>query len=233
MTLPPSLRAGLILATFVGAGLAAVALVHEQTREHIAAAERQVLLDRLAAVLPEGHDNAPEEAAYQRPSPLGNEPLRIYPAYRGEQYLGAAVAVKTPEGYGGTIELLVGFDADGEVLGVRPLAHQETPGLGDAIEPSRSDWILGFEGRALGDPPEEAWRVRQDGGNFDGITGATITARAVVEAVREVLADQQAYPQAYRSAAHAEQGHSDAKRQAPSGAEAREEREDSNQGTRG
>ncbi|MFW6345826.1 MAG: hypothetical protein ACOC0M_05810, partial [Halomonas sp.] len=59
---------------------------------------------------------------------------------------------------------------------------------------------------------------------------ATITARAVVEAVREVLADQQAYPQAYRSAAHAEQGHSGAGRQAPSGAEARE---DSNQGSRG
>jgi len=204
VTLPPSLRAGLVLAAFVGAGLAAVAIVHEQTRERIEAAERQVVLDRLAAVLPEGHDNTPEAAAYQRPSPLpDSEPLRIYPAYRGDTYLGAAVGVKTPEGYGGTIHLLVGLRPGGEVVAVRPVAHQETPGLGDAIEPGRSDWIRQFNGRALGDPPKADWRVRRDGGAFDGITGATITSRAVIGAVRAVLADYRAHPEAYRGREHA------------------------------
>lgn len=203
MTLPPSLRAGLVLAAFVGAGLAAVAIVHEQTRERIEAAERQVILDRLAAVLPEGHDNTPEAAAYERPSPLADgEPLRIYPAYRGDTYLGAAVGVRTPEGYGGTIHLLVGLRPDGEVVAVRPVTHQETPGLGDAIEPGRSDWIRQFRGRALGDPPRAEWQVRGDGGAFDGITGATITSRAVIGAVRAVLADYRAHPEAYRGQEH-------------------------------
>ncbi|ABM61504.1 RnfABCDGE type electron transport complex subunit G [Halorhodospira halophila] len=207
MTLPVSLRAGGILALFVGVGLAAVALVHEQTRERIATAERQVVLDRLAAVLPEGHDNAPEDQVYQRPTPLDHDtPLRIYPAYAGDEYLGAAVEVETPEGYAGTIRLLVGLDADGRVLGVRTVAHRETPGLGDAIETARSDWMYGFDDRTLGDPPEDDWRVRQDGGQFDGITGATITARAVVDAVREVLIDYTAEPEAYRGVDQAEDG---------------------------
>ncbi|MBK5935795.1 RnfABCDGE type electron transport complex subunit G [Halorhodospira halophila] len=205
MTLPVSLRAGGILALFVGSGLAAVALVHEQTREQIATAERQMVLDRLAAVLPDGHDNAPEEQVYERPNPLDHAtPLRIYPAYADDTYLGAAVEVETPEGYAGTIRLLVGIDADGEIIGVRPVAHRETPGLGDAIETARSDWIHGFDDRALGEPPEADWRVRQDGGAFDGITGATITARAVIDAVRAVLIDHAAEPEAYRGEAHAE-----------------------------
>jgi len=70
---------------------------------------------------------------------------------------------------------------------VRVLAHRETPGLGDVIEADRSDWIRGFAGRALGDPPLSAWALRRDGGAFDQFTGATITPRAVVRAVRDWL----------------------------------------------
>jgi electron transport complex protein RnfG len=68
------------------------------------------------------------------------------------------------------------------------LEHQETPGLGDAIEERKSDWILSFTGRSLGDPPPQRWRVRKDGGDFDQFTGATVTPRAVVTAVRNALA---------------------------------------------
>jgi electron transport complex protein RnfG len=68
------------------------------------------------------------------------------------------------------------------------LEHHETPGLGDAIEERKSGWILSFTGRSLGDPPSERWRVRKDGGDFDQFTGATVTPRAVVAAVRNALA---------------------------------------------
>lgn len=193
-----AIRAGAVLAAFVGLGLSLVAGVYELTAERISAAERQVVLDRLATILPREHDNEPDEDAYQVSSPIPDgEPARVYPAYRDGEFIAAAIEAQTPEGYAGPIRLLIGINAQGKVLGVRAVAHRETPGLGDAIEASRSDWINNFTGRSLGDPPPEQWRLHGDGGDFDGITSATITARAVVGAVREVLQDFQAQPHRY------------------------------------
>ena len=61
-------------------------------------------------------------------------------------------------------------------------------GLGDKIELSRSNWIRRFTGLWLGSPPENRWKVRKDGGDFDQFAGATITPRAVVAAVKRTLA---------------------------------------------
>ena len=63
----------------------------------------------------------------------------------------------------------------------------ETPGLGDKIDEQKSDWILGFSGKSLGNPPEEKWKVKKDGGIFDQFTGATITPRKVVASVKRTL----------------------------------------------
>jgi electron transport complex protein RnfG len=79
---------------------------------------------------------------------------------------------------------MMGVDRDGHVLGVRVLKHTETPGLGDKIEPAKDDWIRAFEHKFLGDPPPEKWAVKKDGGVFDQFSGATITPRAVVKAVK-------------------------------------------------
>ncbi|HEY5791334.1 MAG TPA: RnfABCDGE type electron transport complex subunit G, partial [Gammaproteobacteria bacterium] len=92
-----------------------------------------------------------------------------------------------PDGYSGAIRMLVGIRADGRVAGVRVISHKETPGLGDKIEPGKSDWSRSFVGRALGNPGSASWRVRKDGGVFDQFTGATITPRAVVAAVHRAL----------------------------------------------
>jgi len=78
-------------------------------------------------------------------------------------------------GYAGPIALILGLDIQGKILGVRVLAHTETPGLGDRIEIQRDDWILSFNGRSLGNPPAERWAVKKDGGDFDQFSGATIT----------------------------------------------------------
>lgn len=92
-----------------------------------------------------------------------------------------------PNGYTGAIDLLVAITSAGEILGVRVVSHQETPGLGDKIERKKSDWILGFSGKSLTEPSAELWAVRKDGGEFDQLTGATITPRAVVAAVYDSL----------------------------------------------
>ena len=107
---------------------------------------------------------------------------------QGRQDAAAVVLpVIAPNGYSGDIELLVGINASGTISGVRVTRHQETPGLGDAIESRKSDWIEDFTGHSLGDPGPGGWAVTKDGGDFDAFTGATITPRAVVDAVHRSL----------------------------------------------
>lgn len=104
---------------------------------------------------------------------------------------GEAIAVilpaVAPDGYTGKIKSIVGIMADGTIAGVRVLTHQETPGLGDKIEVKKSDWIQQFAGKSSQSPEAELWAVRKDGGEFDQLTGATITPRAVVKSVHRAL----------------------------------------------
>ena len=92
------------------------------------------------------------------------------------------------KGYADDIRLIFGYDPRTRtLLGMKVLESTETPGLGDAIEAEKSDWILGFEDRSLGRPARSGWAVKKDGGDFDQFTGATITPRAVVDALRQAL----------------------------------------------
>lgn len=89
-----------------------------------------------------------------------------------------------PDGYTQEIGILVGIKPDGSLAGVRVTEHRETPGLGDKVDLKKSPWILGFAGKSLTNPEETQWTVKKDGGDFDQFTGATITPRAVVKAVK-------------------------------------------------
>lgn len=108
--------------------------------------------------------------------------VTIYRGIRKNQVNALAYEV-VGHGYAGPIRILLGLDIHGTLLGVRVLSHAETPGLGDKIEVERDDWILGFTGLSLGNPPVDRWRVKKDGGDFDQFSGATITPRAVVGAI--------------------------------------------------
>lgn len=99
-----------------------------------------------------------------------------------------AVAFKSSvKGYAGPIDVMVGINRNGELLGTRVLSHSETPGLGDKIEPEKDPWIYSFNGLSLINPGESQWKVKKDGGYFDQFTGATITPRAVIKAVKTSL----------------------------------------------
>ena len=183
--------AGVLLGGFALVGAALVAWTHQQTAGRIAANERAALLERLGRILPEGsYDNdIGSDVVYAlAPDRLGSaEPLPVYRARREGRPAAAVLTAVAPDGYNGPIRLLVAVRRDATVAGVRVVSHRETPGLGDFIEADKSDWIQQFAGRSLGDPPLAAWRVRKDGGAFDQITGATVTPRAVVRAVRNAL----------------------------------------------
>jgi electron transport complex protein RnfG len=99
----------------------------------------------------------------------------------------ALFAVTARDGFSGPIRILVGVEYDGTVTGIRILQHRETPGLGDKIESRRSDWVFQFDGRSISDPPATGWAIREDGGEFDQLTGASITPRAVIKAIRATL----------------------------------------------
>lgn len=98
------------------------------------------------------------------------------------------------DGYSGDIKYIVGVSIDTNIVaGVRVLAHKETPGLGDGIDLRKSDWILDFSGKSLGQPAENQWTVKKEGGVFDGFTGATITPRALTKSIANTLRLHQQY----------------------------------------
>lgn len=107
----------------------------------------------------------------------------VYLARQGGVVTAVAYKYIATGGYSGPITLMMGVDREGTILGVRVVAHAETPGLGDKIEREKSDWILSFNQRSLDNTRPERWRVRKDGGDFDQFAGATITPRAVVNGV--------------------------------------------------
>lgn len=184
-------RSGLILGTFAVVGVSLVAMSFEATKERVDANRRAALLRSLYAVVkPEEHDNDLFDDVIKVSSPvwLGTEnAVAVYRARMGSEPVAAVLTPVAPDGYNGSIRLLVGIYHDGTLAGVRVVGHRETPGLGDGIDERRSDWIYSFDGRSLEDPGAEGWRVKRDGGVFDQFTGATITPRAVVKAVHRSL----------------------------------------------
>jgi electron transport complex protein RnfG len=186
-----SLRAAFTLLAAAIVAFGVVALVHQRTREDIAAAARDRQQAQLAAVLGRTQfDNDPlQDVIELRDAELlgTTAPVRVHRARLQGRPVAVILAVVAPDGYSGPIELLVGIAADGTLLGVRVTRHKETPGLGDFIELRKSDWIDRFAGRSLQSPTVERWRVRRDGGDFDQFTGATVTPRAVVTAVARTL----------------------------------------------
>ena len=184
---PPARQLGL----FALIALSVLALIKALTNESIERHQATAIKARLQEVLGSTHfDND----LLSQPMLIEDQRLgtpRVTPfflARRQGTVTAAAFRILAPGGYNGPIELLMAVDPDENLAGVRVLKHQETPGLGDLIETRKSFWMLSFTGKSLSNPPSGDWRIRRDGGLFDQFTGATITPRAVVEAVHNGLA---------------------------------------------
>lgn len=182
---------GLILGGLAAICTALVAVTHNVTAPRIAANEQAYLEQSLQPVLQGIHyDGKLSESTLiiSPPHELpGNEDVPVYRVYAGGEPIAALFVVRAMDGFSGPIRLLVGIDAVGAITGVRALEHRETPGLGDLIETNKSDWILQFNGRSLTSPAASAWAIKRDGGEFDQFTGASITPRSVINAIKETL----------------------------------------------
>ncbi len=185
------LKSALSLSFFTLIGIGLLLFVMNMTKDEIAAAERQAMLNAFNQVVPASHyNNDPLEDTKLVTSPehFGTEyPVTLYRARLNGEPVGIILETIAPDGYTGNIHILVGIFKNGRISGVRVIKHRETPGLGDKIEIRRSDWITSFDGQYLTSENISKWGVKKDSGKFDQFTGATITPRAVIIAVRKVL----------------------------------------------
>ncbi len=178
---------GVTLAIFAAVTTGVTAVINTVTKPTIAhqtAVQQKILLDQV--VPPEKYNNAIQHECYVVINEaLGNDaPHALYLARKDGKPVAVAIEATAPDGYSGAIQMIVGADFNGTVLGVRVVEHHETPGLGDKIELRISDWINSFNGKKVTGQHDNHFAVKKDGGDFDQFTGATITPRAVVNATK-------------------------------------------------
>jgi len=190
------IKSGWVLGLFSLIGIGLVSLTHSVTHEKIAENERLFVLKNLRELIPDSlydNDLLENPLKISDSSAFGSEhEVTVYRAFKDKKLVAIVASPTAPDGYNGSIKLLIAIQENGELIGVRAVSHHETPGLGDAIDTNKSDWIYSFNGLSLQNPDIKNWRVKRDGGEFDQFTGATITPRAIVKMVLKTLQYYQA-----------------------------------------
>lgn len=181
------IKNGLILSVFALVTTGLVTTTQLLTKDEIVKQEKKQLLKVLDQVLPsDKYDNQLYlDCTLVEASFLGTKkPHKIYRATKNNLPTALILESTAPDGYSGNIDILTAVYLDGTVAGVRVLKHKETPGLGDKIEVEKSQWITKIKNIQVKSEQDTRWAVKKDGGMFDQFTGATITPRAVISAVK-------------------------------------------------
>jgi len=165
---------------------ALLAIGNNQTKAEIELRLQEDMLASLNMVIPEENYNNDLLTDTATIIDDNGEEKLVYIA-RMDNFANAVAFQVMEQGYAGPVHIMIGINQAGEVLGVRIIAHLETPGLGDKIEEKKDDWVYDFDGRSLDNTPINDWAVKKDGGIFDQFSGATITPRAVVKGVAKGL----------------------------------------------
>lgn len=184
-----------ILGFFAFICTAIIAGTYLGTKDNIIEQQRQAQLKALYQIVPKNqHDNdlLQDNITFEAEALGHRKSQTLFLARKdsqgAQQPLTLIYPVTTRDGYSGDIDFIIGINIDdASIAGVRVINHKETPGLGDKIDLRKSDWILDFNERRLGDPDIEGWTVKKDGGIFDGFTGATITPRALTLSIANAL----------------------------------------------
>ncbi|PKO45828.1 MAG: electron transport complex subunit RsxG [Betaproteobacteria bacterium HGW-Betaproteobacteria-22] len=186
---------------FALVGTFMLAYVFETTRAPIEKSEADARVALFKQILPDERYYATNNEGHHENGLLLNNVIEIAPnallgnktstkahfANIDKKFAAIILEAIAHDGYGGDIKLLIAIREDGTLSGVRVLSHKETPGLGDYIDIAHSNWIKLFNQESIKYTPAEQWKVKKDGGKFDYMAGATITPRAVVNAVHKAL----------------------------------------------
>lgn len=178
-----------IVVLLAGLGIGATYLVQQSSAPRIASEQRLLDSRNLLDLLPaDSYDNQPLE-----------QPLRLDDAVLTNSTLQSAyLATKAGQpsvvllrsqvlGYAGSIDVLIAIGANGTLVGVKTLRQSETPGLGARIADWPNAWLNAFSGKSRSEPADNGWALKKDQGQFDQIAGATITSRAVINAIHDAL----------------------------------------------
>jgi electron transport complex protein RnfG len=190
-------RTAAIMLAFTLIFTALMAGTYRATAPLVAASALAEKLRLIGEVLPPGaYDNDLMADAVSLPPTraLGlDDETRLWRARKDGAPAALVLEAAAPDGYSGRIGLILAVAADGRLISVRVTSHKETPGLGDYIDPKKDrnkarPWITQFNGLGFDTVARDKWRVKKDGGRFDQMAGATISARAVTNAGGRALA---------------------------------------------
>lgn len=170
----------LVLVCAVCAGF--LAWTHQMTLAPIAKAKDNMQLEAIAEVIDGDFDNNPFEEKIILKGSKKRESFEFYPAKKDGKYIGVALKTYSNRGFGGRIEMIVGFFVDGRINKFKLISHKETPGLGTKVmEDKFMHQLEDFN------PRYGVLKVRQDGGDVDAVTAATISSRAVLSGIQKAF----------------------------------------------
>lgn len=163
------------------AGVGAVNMI---TAEPIAQAEQAAKTAALNGVLPAFDTTTAETQT------IDDMPITVHIASADGEVVGYAVETMSKQGFGGAINLMVGFTPAGEVINVNVLKQSETPGLGTKMADEGNSLLGSIQGQNLADKKlvDGKLAVAKDGGDVDALTAATISSRAYVDAINRAWA---------------------------------------------
>lgn len=179
-----AVRSGVYLLIFTVVCVALVQLLQVNTKQQVQKNIAQIRLDKINELV-QDYDNDILAALSTKTLLLSDvtQTIKIYPAKKDGIVFASLIEHTYPQGYSGDIVLLSAITPDRKLIGSRVITHKETPGLGDRIDVNKSNWILQFNNKSL----QNNWEVNQFNGEFDALTGATISSRAVIDALTDLL----------------------------------------------
>lgn len=184
-------RNAFILAAFAIICTAAIAIVHQLSKPVIELQEQKALLKIVDQLIPaQSYNNDLFASCFTvRDDDLLGKGIaqKVFLAKKNDQAVALMLEASSFRGYAGEIKLAIGIYENGQLAGVRVISHTETPGLGDRIQTNKSNWIYAFTNKFYQQAQDKRWDVSKNGGDFDAFTGATITPRAVISAVKNAL----------------------------------------------
>ena len=184
----PILKSSILMLVFTAISIFFVAGTNQNTVDRIQSNEKEYLLSQLNQLVPNYENDILGDAYTKNVNLYGvDQNLTIYPAKKGNEVNAFIIDHFYPKGYSGKIRLISAISSDKKFIGMRVISHKETPGLGDGIDVRKSNWIQQFNNLPINQFDFNQWKLKEDGGQFDSMTGATITSEALVNASSELI----------------------------------------------
>lgn len=166
-----------------------IVVVHNLTKDKISINKERAALAVINEVIPVEYDNDLFQDKIEIEVPVyinSSNKITAFRARVNNQPVAISLMPIISKGYNGNISLVIGISYEGKLLGVQIIKHNETAGFGDQAHQDNSAWLSGFKGYSLA-IAEKKWAIKKDDGEFDQLSGATITSRSIINIIYKTL----------------------------------------------